>query len=322
MHHGVCLALTARCVHRLQAPVGAVQRRLQALLAEWPEHPLLVQLQDICSRILTLPACGPLKAALTGVELLLSRAQTWEEGAASHVSLSAQLQMCAALATRWRSAEVNAWPHALAAVTRAAADAANSTWFPLHRLMCSVQPPEQPEEAAVWLRSIATALEEFLRGASLGEFERRVTLLWAFYGHATLDAAASPAWAPLAALLCTLHRYYLQFVDDVNRVLDAARLPIEAKLKDHVKLAKWEVRPLAPAGLAQRCCNPSPYGCGIYAASTSQGIAYNCAAVWVGATTLCVSTQSCRHIHIILASCAYQSVARAGPRVPRVALLE
>jgi len=223
-----------------------VQRRLQALLADWPEHPLLVQLQDICSRILNLPSCGPLKAALTGVELLLSRAQTWEEGAAAHVSLSAQLQLCAALAMRWRAAEVNAWPHALAAVTRAAADATNATWFSLHRLMFSATPPEKPDEAAVWLRSIATALEEFLRGASLGEFERRVALLFAFYSHASLDAAASPTWAPLAALLYTLHRYYLQFVDNVKLVLDAARLPIEAKLKDHVKLAKWEVR-CAPA---------------------------------------------------------------------------
>ena len=206
----------------------------------------MVQLQAICTRILSLPACGSLKAALTGVELLLSRSQTWEEGAASHVSLSSQLQSCAALAMRWRAAEVNAWPHALAAVTQAAADAANATWFPLYRLMFNGAPPEQPAEAAIWLRSIATALEEFLRGASLGEFERRVALLWVFHGHVSLDAAASPAWTPLAALLCTLHRYYRQFVADVNRVLDAARIPIEAKLKDHVKLAKWEVRLSTP----------------------------------------------------------------------------
>ena len=265
-----CADGSMRCP--LQAPVGAVQRRLQALLAEWPEHPLLVQLQNICNRILTLPACGPLKAALTGVELLLSRAQTWEEGAASHVSLSAQLQLCAALAMRWRSAEVNAWSHALATVTRAAADSANATWFPLHRLMCGVLPPQQPDEAAVWLRSIATALEEFLRGASLGEFERRVMLLWAFYGHVANDATASPAWAPLASLLCTLHRYYLQFVDDVNRVLDAERLPIEAKLKDHVKLSKWEVRPRTLAGMVHRCCNPSPYGCGYMPPARPKGL--------------------------------------------------
>ena len=278
--------------------MSAVQRRLQALLAEWPEHPLLVQLQEISNRILSLPACGPLKAALTGVELLLSRAQTWEEGAASHVSLSSQLQLCAALAMRWRAAEVNAWPHALAAVTRAAADAANATWFPLHRLMFSAMPPEQPDEAAVWLRSIATALEEFLRGASLGEFERRVTLLWAFYSHATLDAASAPAWAPLAALLCTLHRYYMQFVDDVNRVLDAARLPIEAKLKDHVKLAKWEVR-CSRARVQAACSDVATHlrtAAAYMPPARPKGLHTTARQFWVGATTLCVCTQSCRHI--------------------------
>mgnify|MGYP007014898187 CR=1 FL=1 len=37
------------------------------------------------------------------------------------------------------------------------------------------------------------SLEEFLRGASLGEFERRVQLLWAFHVHAELDAAGGEA---------------------------------------------------------------------------------------------------------------------------------
>ena len=94
-----------RVFRTVQAPVGATQRRLQELLEEWPEHPLLVQLQAICNRIMSLPACGPLKSALTGVELLLSRAQTWEEGAASHVSIAPQLAACAALARRWRAAQ-------------------------------------------------------------------------------------------------------------------------------------------------------------------------------------------------------------------------
>lgn len=56
-------------------PVRAVAARLEALLEEWPEHPILVQLAGICAHILALPMASPLKAALTGLELLLSRAQ-------------------------------------------------------------------------------------------------------------------------------------------------------------------------------------------------------------------------------------------------------
>jgi hypothetical protein len=228
-----------------------MQRRLQELLADWPEHPLLDQLQGICNRILSLPACGPLKAALTGVELLLSRAQTWEDGAAAHVSLSTQLAACAQLARRWRAAELSAWPRALAASSRSAAAVADATWFPLYRLMFSAPPPVEAEAAATWLRGIAAALEEFLRNAALGEYERRVELLLAFHAHAALDVGSGVAGAaPLAALLYNLHRYYFQFVADARAALDAARAPIQVKLKEHVKLAKWEVR---SAAFGMRC---------------------------------------------------------------------
>lgn len=69
------------CQHTLtlsnkQEPVRAMSRRLVTLLAEFPEHPVLSQLMAICSRCLGLPAASmPLKTALTGLELLLARAQ-------------------------------------------------------------------------------------------------------------------------------------------------------------------------------------------------------------------------------------------------------
>ena len=56
---------------------------------------------------------SPLKAALTGLELVLARAQIWEESAAKHVSLGPQLEGVAALATRWRRLELAAWRNLL-----------------------------------------------------------------------------------------------------------------------------------------------------------------------------------------------------------------
>lgn len=35
----------------LQSPVGATQKRLAELLEEWPEHPVLMQLDAICCRL-------------------------------------------------------------------------------------------------------------------------------------------------------------------------------------------------------------------------------------------------------------------------------
>ncbi len=75
--------------------MAAVLARVQQLLAEWPEHPILSQLAAICDRMLAFPATVPLKRALTGVELLLARAQLWQETAAKHVSIQVR--------GRWRA---------------------------------------------------------------------------------------------------------------------------------------------------------------------------------------------------------------------------
>ena len=55
---------------------------------------------------------------MTGVELLLGRAQLWQETAASHVSLAAQLGPLAALAQRWRRLELQAWQGLLSQAQR------------------------------------------------------------------------------------------------------------------------------------------------------------------------------------------------------------
>ena len=56
-----------------------------------------------------LPARSPLKAAMMGSELLLDRAQLWEQSAARHVSIAPQLEKVAAVARRWRRLELASW---------------------------------------------------------------------------------------------------------------------------------------------------------------------------------------------------------------------
>ena len=56
-----------------------------------------------------MPVDSALKAALTGLELLLARAQLWQETAAKHVSLGTHLEAVASLAGRWRKLELASW---------------------------------------------------------------------------------------------------------------------------------------------------------------------------------------------------------------------
>ena len=64
---------------------------------------------------------------MTGVELLLARAQLWQNTAAQHVSLQVQLAPLAGLAARWRRLELQAW-HNLLDDARAHHAAGGSCW--------------------------------------------------------------------------------------------------------------------------------------------------------------------------------------------------
>lgn len=50
---------------------------------------------------------------MTGAEQLLSKAQLWQQTAASHVSLGPQLTPLAALTQRWRRLELLSWQQVL-----------------------------------------------------------------------------------------------------------------------------------------------------------------------------------------------------------------
>lgn len=69
-----------------------------------------------------LPVETPLKAAMTGVELLVDRSQLWEQSAAKHVSIADHLEKLLALARRWRQFELSSWRLLSARVQSASAE--------------------------------------------------------------------------------------------------------------------------------------------------------------------------------------------------------
>lgn len=66
-------------------------------------------------------AAAPLGVSLTGLELLLARAQLWQETAARHVSLEAQLGPLSRLALRWRRLQLASWRAGVRGVQQRAA---------------------------------------------------------------------------------------------------------------------------------------------------------------------------------------------------------
>ncbi|KAL4440107.1 hypothetical protein ABPG75_003108 [Micractinium tetrahymenae] len=248
--------MQAPCVEEavlVQAPVLALRGRLQELLEEWPDHPGLLQLSAVIDRLLGMPVTAPLKAMLTGVELLLAKGQLWEETAARHVSLAPQLAPLSALATRWRRLELAAWRGLLSATWERAAAVAHQAWFHLYRILLTADDLAPAE--------VAPTVETFVQSSPLGEFASRLALLEAFSRQLAAMSAAAPAaskdgaaghastqrqqqqrWAALSAVLANVARYYRQFQPAVDAQVAAGMAELEKALQDFVALAKWEDR--------------------------------------------------------------------------------
>jgi midasin len=253
----------------MQAPLSALSQRLHVLLEEWPEHPLLQQLLGIVDRLLGLPLTTPLKAALTGLELLLARAQVWEETAARHVTLTQQLAAVAGLATRWRKLELASWKGLLERVQLRHAAGANSSWYHLYQLLLLGQVDPEPGSTAEGTtaggstaavegagndgsyRRIASLVEAFMQTSTVGEFAARLQLLYSFACQLSVTAPSSSSSSSssegsdqqrLCNMLWNVLSYYGQYLPNVSLAVEAGLGPLRKELSDFVKLAKWEDR--------------------------------------------------------------------------------
>ncbi|XP_007570662.1 midasin isoform X2 [Poecilia formosa] len=228
------------CLPVLQQLSEAVKTRLE----EWPEHPALVQLNVVMDRIRSFSLACPLAKFLNGLEILLGKAQEWENNASRAVSLRKELEPVTQLIIHWRKLELNCWSSSLDNALRRHTDKSTKHWFSLYQLVERYL-QEQREEAdtgeqadSLSLSSMSSTLEAFMEGSTLGEFHTRLRMLLSFHCHLLL-VPDLPGQESLSRLLWNLHQYYSQFSESVQGKILQLRQPIEKELKDFVKISKW-----------------------------------------------------------------------------------
>ena len=227
-------------------PLGRFLERVGGLLAEWPEHPILLQFLKIAKALVGISLEAPIMKALTGVELLLSKAQLWEENSAKHVSLAGEMNEMMKLVRRWRKLELESWPSLLDCTLEKHEKSAESLWFFLHGLLHRQWADDMDKE----IEDTISSLEEFMQTSPLGEFQRRLDLLRSFYGQFTIEeaynaphgGASQTSVRMIAHILYNVHEYYSQFLLAVEEAVSLGKSPLEKELKGFVKLTKWEDR--------------------------------------------------------------------------------
>jgi hypothetical protein len=130
-------AAGAREVQLVQPMLAKLLARIRSLLRDYPAHSILLQIARICERIGQLPLRSPVAQVLACVELLLRKADEWEQTAARFVSLKPQLMPLQGLIARWRRLELQSWPLLLNGREEKIAFGARRWWLWLFKLLCA-----------------------------------------------------------------------------------------------------------------------------------------------------------------------------------------
>ncbi|CAN8018551.1 unnamed protein product [Ixodes persulcatus] len=230
LYHDGVLEEMALC----ERPLRCIMARAEALLEQFPGHPGLTRLLQVCKRVLSLEVSSPLMRVLQGLEMLLVVGQEWENGAHRNISLSAELNEITQLVVRWRKLELQGWSRCLDSVQQKRRDGQARWWFFLHQLLAPLIQKSKSSLDDKTRQRVGDELVRFLGECRLGDLESRLDLVWPFLHEALASGA------PLRGLLFNLCHFYGQYLPVVQARIQRDREPIEKKLKEYVRIVRWK----------------------------------------------------------------------------------
>ncbi|XP_048350337.1 midasin isoform X2 [Sphaerodactylus townsendi] len=226
-------------VQQCQPVLENFAKEVRVRLQEWPDHPVLVQLLVVMDRICSFPLSSPLSKFLNGLEILLVKAQDWEEAASRAVSLRKHLELVTQLIIQWHKLELNCWSVSLDNIMQHQTEKSMKHWLSVYQIIEKYQQQQiEKKTEEMNLVAVVSTLQAFIEGSTLGEFHTRLQMLLEFHCHVLLMPQVEGN-DMLCNVLWNVYHYYKQFSECVQARLTELRQPIEKELKEFVKISKW-----------------------------------------------------------------------------------
>ncbi|KAG8531461.1 uncharacterized protein KY384_003090 [Bacidia gigantensis] len=229
-------------VRRFKLLVQKVQSRFLDLQAQWPEHATLNDVLQICRSVLELKHADPLAKLLTKAEELHGSVNEWQVVASKEYSATYQYDELTQLIISWRRLELTAWTMLLDKEDKKCQLEADSWYFiayetiiaaPLTMVASSGSPDTYTEE-------LLATLEKFLNTTTLGQFSKRIAMLYSFQRHVTLAAEETEPLRVTSSALYNFLGYFDRFTAKITATIASERQKLEKDLKNIVVLASWK----------------------------------------------------------------------------------
>ena len=254
-------------------PLRALLIRVGQLLRAFPGHSILVALGQVVERVRQLDIqVVPLGKIMSGLEVILRKAQDWEQHASQYVLLGKPLQDIGSLVASLRKLELQSWSCLLTTRERRRSMRATRHWPNLYRLIHNTSSLEESKTTNsklyarstsspswVWkgfpkiserlavdgdtksIDDLVKVFDTFILTSDLSQFWSRLGLIKSFVNELRNECEVLGLKRfPLTRMLHSFWNYYSRFTPLLTRKKDSLREPIEKRLKDEVKLAKWD----------------------------------------------------------------------------------
>lgn len=265
-------------------PLQRLMTRTSQLLTAFPGHAVLLSVGQVAEKVSKLEVTSTsVGKVMTGLEVILRKAQEWEQHASERVKLGSALMDVSILVAHWRKLELQSWSSLMDIREERFIKLAQRHWMRLYLIIhtnatddadwipAQQLPPEKhlgkfSVDLTPWLwkglkrklsvtmrqccdvnlniEELTKTVDTFMLTATLGQFSERLSIVEAFANQ--LDVQPNPSdegnvrqWI-VARMLHSVRSYYEQFKSFLEEKKQELRRPIEKKLKDEVKLAKWD----------------------------------------------------------------------------------
>ena len=252
-------------------PLQGLLIRVGQLLTAFPGHAVLVALGQVVERVRQLDIqVVSLGKVMSGLEVILRKAQDWEQHSSKNVSLGQALKDLSSLVATWRKLELQSWPQLLTIREARRSVRAKRHFLRLYRIIHKARAECDAKESCKaqicspsWLwkgfphvakkslnaaaagsecvHELIKVLDTFILLSDLAEFWERLEIVTAFANEVERRCRVEKSTlSPLGFMLKSLVDYYSRFSQLLGQTKEKLREPIAAKIKDEVKIAKWD----------------------------------------------------------------------------------
>ena len=234
-------------IRKLEPIATSMLARVNALIEEWPDQMVLVDIQERCLALLGVPSTTPIAKMLTYLDALLSKIEDWENYASKETSLRSFQSQYIEIIVSWRRLELYSWARLLEVQEAKFCEPVADWWFRFYETALRAAVAMQGDRATTaddaqqYLHTLVGLLETFFSASPIGQFSKRLDLVLSFARLCKVFSTSSNTLVKhVSAILFNVHQFYSRKGAEMLDHLAAERKKLEREVQDVLRLASWK----------------------------------------------------------------------------------